>query len=83
MNRAQLRAEVALRLRIPPTGDPLLDDVTLNNTIRAALIDIASVNDFVANGRFDGGLVRFRIHAALATSGRVGFIVLSPACGYP
>ena len=46
MNRGTLRAEVALRLRIPTTGDPLLDDVTLNDTIRAALIDVSAVTDW-------------------------------------
>jgi hypothetical protein len=46
MNRGQLRAEVALRLRIPPAGDPLLDEPTLNDMIRAALIDVSSVSDW-------------------------------------
>lgn len=46
MNRGQLRTEVALRLRIPPSGDPLLDEPILNDMIRAALVDICSVSDW-------------------------------------
>lgn len=46
MNRGQLRAEVTQRLRIPANGDPLLDDTTLNDLIRIALIDISGVSDW-------------------------------------
>lgn len=46
MNRGTLRSEVAQRLRIPPAGDPLLDEPMLNDMLRAALIDICSGNDW-------------------------------------
>lgn len=46
MNRGQLRSEVSQRLRIPPAGDPLLDEVTINDMIRAALVDVCSVSDW-------------------------------------
>lgn len=46
MNRGQLRARLVLRLRIPPAGDPLLDEPTLNDCIQAALNDVDSYSDW-------------------------------------
>lgn len=46
MNRGQLRQKLILRLRIPPAGDPLLDEPTLNECIAQALRDISSVSDW-------------------------------------
>ena len=46
MNRAALRARLALRLRLPPAGDPLLDEPTLNDCLAAALLDVSAVKDW-------------------------------------
>lgn len=46
MNRAQLRKRVQSRLRIPPAGDPLLDEPTLNDKITEALNDVSSISDW-------------------------------------
>lgn len=46
MNRGQLRARLSLRLRLPPSGDPLLDEPALNDMIAAALTDVSAVKDW-------------------------------------
>lgn len=46
MNRADIRARLAKRLRIPPTGDPMLDEPTLNDCIAQALNDVSSRRDW-------------------------------------
>ena len=46
MNRGALRAKLVLRLRLPPAGDPLLDEPTLNQCIEQALRDVSSVSDW-------------------------------------
>lgn len=46
MNRGQLRTRLSLRLRLPPAGDPLLDEPTLNDMLAAALTDVSAVADW-------------------------------------
>lgn len=46
MVRADIRARLINRLRIPVAGDPLLDEPTLNDMITQALNDVCSVRDW-------------------------------------
>lgn len=46
MIRADIRARLVKRLRIPPAGDPLLDEPTLNDCIAQALTDVSNVRDW-------------------------------------
>lgn len=46
MNRGAIRQRVMSLLRIPPVGDPLLDEPTINDFIQAGLNDISSYSDW-------------------------------------
>lgn len=42
MNRAEIRAAVKSRLGLPSTGDPYVDDTTLNDLIQQALTELSA-----------------------------------------